>query len=193
MQTFPQLFRVSPMLTLWLLLLTTPLSAQSDVPFMLTADSLQNGKSVELSKLNWKYQPGDDPRFADPQFDDHSWETLKGTAVTLAHIPQGGWRGIGWFRLRFQVDPTLAIQPLALVMAHYGASEVYLDGKLAQRFGAVGTRAQVEVASTPKSLPVNIRLDGGGRHVVAVRHWWMKCGTCPAAGASGSLGKAAGR
>jgi len=62
MQTFPQLFRVSPMLTLWLLLLTTPLSAQSDVPSTLMADSLQNGKSVELSKINWKYQPGDDPR-----------------------------------------------------------------------------------------------------------------------------------
>src|SRR5262245_7890912 len=174
MQTFPQLFRVSPMLTLWLLLLTTPLSAQSDVPFMLTADSLQNGKSVELSKLNWKYQPGDDPRFADPQFDDHSWETLKGTAVTLAHIPQGGWRGIGWFRLRFQVDPTLAIQPLALVMAHYGASEVYLDGKLAQRFGAVGTTPDAEVAYNPNTLPVNIALDARGEHVLAVRHSCME-------------------
>jgi len=174
MQTFPQLFRVSPMLTLWLLLLTTPLSAQSDVPSTLTADSLQNGKSVELSKINWKYQPGDDPRFADPQFDDHSWETLKGTAITLAHIPQSGWRGIGWFRLRLQVDPTLANQPLALVMVHYGASEVYLDGKLAQRFGAVGTTPDTEVAYNPNTLPVNIALDARGEHVLAVRHSCME-------------------
>jgi len=82
------------MLNLWLLLLTTSSSAQSDPALTLTAESLQNGKSVELSKLNWKYQPGDDPRFADPQFDDHLWETLKGTDITLAHIPSRGWRGI---------------------------------------------------------------------------------------------------
>ncbi|MBO0724494.1 MAG: SpoIIE family protein phosphatase [Blastocatellia bacterium] len=150
------------------------LSAQSAIAFTLTPDSLQNGKSVELSKLNWKYQPGDDPRFADPQFDDHSWETLKGAAITLANIPQSGWRGIGWFRLRLQVDPALTAQPLALVMAHYGASEVYLDGKLAQRFGAVGTTPDTEVAYNPNTLPVNIALDARGEHVLAVRHSCME-------------------
>ncbi len=174
MQTLPQLFRGLLMLTPWLLLLIPSLSAQSDAPLTLTADSLQNGKYVELSKLNWKYQPGDDPRFADPQFDDHSWETLKGTSITLAHVPQSGWRGIGWFRLRLQVDPTLATQPLALVMVHYGASEVYLDGKLAQRFGAVGTTPDTEVAYNPNTLPVNIALDARGEHVLAVRHSCME-------------------
>src|SRR5215510_9382069 len=174
MQTLPRLFRVSLMLNLWLPLLTTSLSAQSDVTFTLTADSLQNGKSVELSKLNWKYQPGDDSQFADPQFDDHLWGTLQGTAITLAHIPQSGWRGIGWFRLRLQVAPALANQPLALVMVHYGASEVYLDGKLAQRFGMVGTTPDTEVAYNPNTLPINIALDARGEHVLAVRHSCME-------------------
>jgi serine phosphatase RsbU (regulator of sigma subunit) len=167
-------FRVLLMPGLWLLLLTTSLSAQSEASFTLTADSLQNGKSVELSKLDWKYQPGDDPRFADTQFDDHSWETLQGTAITLAHIPQGGWRGIGWFRLRLRVDTALANLPLALVMAHYGASEVYLDGKLAQRFGVVGTTPDSEVAYNPNTLPINIALDARGEHVLAVRHSCME-------------------
>ena len=61
MKILPRLFRVLLTLSLWLLLLTTSLSAQSDGTFTLTAASLQNGDSVELSKLNWKYQPGDDP------------------------------------------------------------------------------------------------------------------------------------
>jgi len=174
MEILPRLFRVLLMLSLWLLLLTTSLSAQSDGIFTLTADSLQNGKPVELSKLNWKYQPGDDPRFADPQFDDHLWEPLKGTAITLAHIPQSGWRGIGWFRLRLQVDPMLASQPLALVMVHYGASEVYLDGKLVQRFGTVGTTPDTEVAYNPNTLPINIVVDARGEHVLAVRHSCME-------------------
>jgi serine phosphatase RsbU (regulator of sigma subunit) len=159
---------------MWLLLLTAPLTARSDALFTLTSDSLQSGRSIELSKLDWKYQPGDDPRFADPQFDDHSWETLKGSAITLASIPQSGWRGIGWFRLRFQIDPALATQPLALVMVHYGASEVYLDGKLAQRFGSVGTTPDTEVAYNPNTLPINIALDARGEHVLAVRHSCME-------------------
>jgi serine phosphatase RsbU (regulator of sigma subunit) len=170
MQTLPRLFRVLLMLSLWLLLSTTFLSAQSDVTFTLTADSLQKGKSVELSKLNWKYQPGDDPQFADPQFDDRAWETLNGTAITLDRIPKSGWRGLGWFRLRLKADPALAQQPLALVMVHYGASEVYLDGKLVQRFGAVGTTPDTEVAYNPNTLPINIVLDARGEHVLAVRH-----------------------
>jgi hypothetical protein len=166
------------------------LSAQSDVTFMLTADSLRNGASVELSKLDWKYQPGDDPRFADPQFDDHSWGTLKGTAITLAHIPQGGWRGVGWFRLRLRVDPTLVTRPLALVMAHYGASEVYLDGKLAQRFGAVGTTRMRKSLTTPTRCPSTLRWTRAASMCwpYDIRAW--KCGTCPAAGASGLPGKA---
>ena len=58
MQPRTPLFRVL-ILNLWLLLLTTSSSAQSDPALTLTAESLQNGKSVELSKLNWKYLPGD--------------------------------------------------------------------------------------------------------------------------------------
>src|SRR5689334_10905284 len=136
--------------------------AQTNETLTLTADSLQNSQYVELSKLLWKYQSGDDPRFADPQFDDRAWETLNGTAITLNNIPKSGWRGIGWFRLRLHVDPALANRPLALVMVHYGASEIYLDGKLVEHFGrvgTVGTPPEQEVAYNPNTLPINIALD----------------------------------
>ena len=87
---------------LWLLLilwfLTTAVYGQDT--FTLTAEQLQNGKSVELDKLGWKYSPNDDPLFADLQFDDRAWETLNGTAITLDSIPNSGWQGLGWFRLR---------------------------------------------------------------------------------------------
>jgi hypothetical protein len=159
---------------LCLLLFSCAAVAQSQEAFMLTAASLQNGKAVELDKLAWKYQPGDEPTWAEPQFDDRAWETLQGTAITLAHIPLSGWRGIGWFRLRLQVDPMVGSQPLALVMVHYGASEVYLDGKLVQRFGTVGTTPDTEVAYNPNTLPINIVLDTRGEHVLAVRHSCME-------------------
>lgn len=161
---------------LWtfLLLLTSCALAQSAEVFTLTTESLQNGKSVELDKLSWKYSPSDEPQFADPQFDDRAWEQLNGTAITLNRIPKSGWRGIGWFRLRLQVDPTLANQPLALVMVHYGASELYLDGQLVEGFGKVDTTPETEVAFNPNTLPVNIALGARGEHVLAVRHSCME-------------------
>ncbi|NOT60310.1 MAG: SpoIIE family protein phosphatase, partial [Acidobacteria bacterium] len=160
------------------ILLLAALTAQAQPAITITADQLQNGKSVELDKLGWKYLPAslanDDPRFADPQFDDRAWETLSGTAITLDSIPKSGWRGLGWFRLRLQVDPALANQSLALVMVHYGASEIYLDGKLVQRFGTVGATPEAEVVYNPNTLPANIALDARGEHVLAVRHSCME-------------------
>ena len=151
----------------WLLLAS---SGQAQTTPSLTFDSLQNGKSFELDKLDWKYSPGDDPQFADPQFDDRAWETLHGTAITLDRIPKSGWHGIGWFRLRLQVDPALANQPLALVMVHYGASEIYLDGKPLEHFGTVGTPPEAEVEYNPNTQPFDIVLDGRSEHIIAVRH-----------------------
>ncbi|MFN0109477.1 MAG: SpoIIE family protein phosphatase, partial [Blastocatellia bacterium] len=173
----------------WLVLWFLPLAAHAQDVFTLTADRLQNGQAVELDKLGWKYSPNDDPRFADPQFDDRAWETLNGTAITLDGIsksgwPKSGWRGIGWFRLRLQIDPALANQPLALAMAHFGASEIYLDGRLVQSFGTIGATPKTEVGYNPNTLPFGIVLDGFSEHVIAVRYsclvmrdstsWWSR-------------------
>ncbi|MBL8205267.1 MAG: SpoIIE family protein phosphatase [Blastocatellia bacterium] len=158
----------------WLVLWLWPLAAHAQDAFTLTAASLQNGQAVELDKLGWKYSPNDDPRFADPQFDDHAWETLSSTAIMLNNIPKSGWQGIGWFRLRLKADPALASQSLALVMVHYGASEIYLDGKLVERFGTVGTTPETEVAYNPNTLPIYITLDARDEHVLAVRHSCME-------------------
>ncbi len=139
----------------------------------LSSESLINGKTVELDKLEWKYLSNDDPRFADSQFDDRSWESLNGTAITLDNIPKSGWQGIGWFRLRLQVDPALANQPLALVLVHYGASEIYLNGKLIKSYGTVGATPESEVEYNPNTVPLAVVLDGRGEHVIAVRHSCM--------------------
>ncbi len=149
--------------------LITLITAQAQT--VLTADQLQNGQSVELDKLGWKYAPGDELRFADPQFDDSAWEMLNGTAITLDSIPKSGWRGIGWFRLRLKIDDALVNQQLALIMDHWGASEVYVDGKLINRFGKVGTTAETEEAFRPNKIPVLFNFDANQReHLIAVRH-----------------------
>lgn len=99
---------------------------------------------------------------------------MSGTAITLNSIPKSVWRGIGWFRLRLKPDPALTNQPLALVMVHYGASEIYLDGRLVESFGTVGTSPETESAFNPNTLPINLTLDARGEHVLAVRHSCME-------------------
>ncbi len=156
----------------WLLLILGVwlAAAQGQDTFTLTADSLQNGQAVELDKLGWKYSPNADPRFADPQFDDRAWETLKGTAMGRDSLPQNGWLGIGWFRFHLRVIPELADVPLNLEMSHLGASEIYLDGKLIGRFGVVGKTRAEEVGFNPNALPLGVVFQSGSDHIIAVRY-----------------------
>ncbi len=159
-------------------------AAQGQGVFTLTPENLQNGQAVELDNLDWKYSPGDDPRFADPQFDDRSWATLTNSAKP--QDSSSGWRGIGWFRLHLRVAPELANVVLNLEMAHYGASEVYVNGKLIRRVGVVGKTLSEETVYNPNALPLGIVLKTEMEQVIAVRYsfqqaadvnsflaWWL--------------------
>ena len=155
-------------LTVLLMLLTIIIAAQAQAQPVttLSSDQLQNGKSVELDKLGWKYAPGDEPQFADPQFDDRAWATLTDSAKP----EDSAWSGIGWFRLHLRVAPELANVPLNLEMAHLGASEVYLNGKLIKRFGVVGKTLAEETAYNPNGMPLIVVLQAGTEHLFAVRY-----------------------
>ncbi|MBL8205837.1 MAG: hypothetical protein JNM09_16505, partial [Blastocatellia bacterium] len=135
---------------------------------VLTADQLQNGQAVELDKLGWKYSPNDDPRFADPQFDDSAWATLA-SSVKPQDSPSG-WRGIGWFRLHLRVAPELSNVALNLEMAHLGASEVYVNGRLIKYFGVVGKTLAEETGFNPNALPLAVVLQADSEQVIAVRY-----------------------
>jgi len=154
----------------WLVLWLWPLTAHAQDAFTLTAASLQNGQAVELDKLGWKYSPNDDPRFAEPQFDDRAWETLNNTLIKFSSVPQSGWRGIGWFRLHLRVAPELVSVPLNLEMFHLGASEIYLNGKQIGRFGVVSTRHTTEIPYEPNALPLGIVFPAETGQVIAVRY-----------------------
>ncbi|HEX4951418.1 MAG TPA: SpoIIE family protein phosphatase, partial [Blastocatellia bacterium] len=148
------------------ILLLALVAAQAQT--ILTAAQLQNGQAVELDKLGWKYSPDDDPRFADPQFDDRAWATLASSAK-----PQespSGWRGIGWFRLHLRVASELANVALNLEMAHLGASEVYVNGKLIRRFGVVGKTLAEETGFNPNAQPLGVVLQADSEQVIAVRY-----------------------
>ncbi len=108
----------------------------SSPALVLTADSLVDG--IRLDDRLWKYHPGDNLQWANPEFDDSSWE-IGDTWLNSNDLPRSGWTGIGWFRLHIAVDSTLHNRLLALNVRHWGASEIYIDGKLVAQFGKVGS------------------------------------------------------
>ena len=148
----------------------TFLRAQVNETFNLTADKLENGKTVELNNAGWVFRAGDEANWANPNFDDSAWERLDDSALAIDKLSQTNWRGIGWFRLRVQIPSELADEQLALRMWQWGASEVYLDGKLIHRFGTVGANADSEQAYNPNGFPIGVSFGASGEHLIAVRH-----------------------
>lgn len=73
----------------------------------------------------WRYQPGHDPRFAEPAADDRAWGTaspfFEGSAT-----PEN-WPGEGWFRQRVEVPSDG--QPYGLFVTYSGGFELFVDGR----------------------------------------------------------------
>jgi hypothetical protein len=133
------------------------------------------GQTLDLGSTAWMYKPGDDPGWADPLLDDRNWEKLPGSAITFGQTPRSGWHGIGWFRLRINAGAGFEGRPLALMVVHFGASEIYLGGRLIQRNGMIGSTPETEEAFNPNTMPAAIALDSRpGGHLLAIRHSSME-------------------
>ena len=139
-------------------------------PVIVSADNLKNAQTISLSEREWKYQPGDDLRWAEKATEDTDWEAVVPGSLTGMTLPKSGWKGIGWFRLPVVVDESLVGQPLGLTVSHPGASEIYVDGKLMQSFGRVAGNQNEEATYNPNLTPVGITFAEAGRHTIAIRY-----------------------
>ena len=123
-----------------------------------------------FSNSGWKYHPGDDARWKDVAYNDSDWN-ISQTDFQLDSIPKSMWKGMGWFRLKLIIDSSLYNQVVALVMTHYGASEIYLDGKLINQFGTPDKNTAIEKKLRPLfAQPVMLSLDNRPEHLLAVRY-----------------------
>jgi serine phosphatase RsbU (regulator of sigma subunit) len=99
------------------------------------------GPSIVLE--NWKYQSGDNPQWADPDFDDSEWEIVH-PLLRKDRMPESGWDNIGWFRIKIVVDSSLHGVPLGLNLDYAGAADLYLNGDSLYQFGTVTAKADSE-------------------------------------------------
>ena len=123
----------------------------------------------------WRFAIGDDPRWADPGYDDSAWPTID---VSQPASSQGidSYSGFAWYRM--QIDPrqlaavgaTSGGQPLVLLVTpnSVGQLAVYINGIETGR-----TRGMDEHLSMYQSPPFTVPLppSSNGPIVLAIRTW----------------------
>ncbi|MGH1365544.1 MAG: ATP-binding protein [Calditrichia bacterium] len=165
--------QVMQFLILWLCLLPLPdLFAQTIDSTTFLDDSLYNEDNFINLHHNWRFHAGDNMAWANPAFDDGDWEQVAATGLLSTQLPKNGWNGIGWFRLRLEVDSSLRGVPLALLYRQTGAAEIYLNGKLIHSVGRVSTTQENEesLLATEIQRPLRIVFDDKTNHLLAIRY-----------------------
>ncbi len=149
-----------------LLLIPFASSAQPKRMHYLTNDSLPRKIAY-----GWAFHQGDSAQWASADYNDSLWE-LTGAALYYQlnpKKPSDTFSSMGWLRYTLFIDSSLLIQPLAYTLTHYGASEVYIDGKLTSSAGYISTPDSI-IYEDPQNQPVTFVLSTPGRHVIAVRY-----------------------
>jgi serine phosphatase RsbU (regulator of sigma subunit) len=135
----------------------------TDDPIVLSGDLSDRTQIV----FGWRYQPGDDPGWATPELDDSAWPVVSSLLPANEEIA-GGWPRVGWFRRTLRLADGMPATAIAIRVEHYGASEVYLDGRLVIRNGIVSPDPAVERPVYTNNFD-GIALEPGRTHTLAVR------------------------
>jgi hypothetical protein len=135
---------------------------------------------ADLSRAKWRFHPGDDPRWADPSFDDSQWPLLSGRA---SWDSQGykGLTGFGWYRIHVTLPPA---QPVVFAGQMCNNYEAFADGRKIGAWGPVGPGSIPMFDQFAWSTAVLIP-QHAGEVVVAVRVWFSPFRWCQAGGFSG--------
>jgi len=142
------------------------------LPLLLGATALQVAAAQAKPPLQYpvRYHFGDNPGWANPNFDDSSWAVAPGG---LFRLPPYHSDGIVWIRFSVPVPADSGARAsLWLVNPHATSEQVFLDGKLIGQSG--------ELPPNPKGvlLPVFTVLDAGGISqqvsfaTIALRLWY---------------------
>lgn len=157
------------LLTILLLLIAMHSTAQTwtgGVTY-LTKDSVATLYNLEE---NWLFHSGDNMVWAGKGYDDSQWMRLDPQLKYKKGIDSIFKGNHGWFRLHVYIDSSLKNKQLAMRVAQYGASEIYLDSVKIITYGKIHSHKDSVEYFNPHGLPFSIgSLDTGG-HVIAVRY-----------------------
>ncbi|HEY9177975.1 MAG TPA: adenylate/guanylate cyclase domain-containing protein [Flavipsychrobacter sp.] len=133
----------------------------------LTKDSVATLYNLEE---NWLFHNGDNMAWAAKDYNDSQWMRLDPQLKYKKGIDSIFKGNRGWFRVHIYIDSSLKNQQLALRVAQYGASEIYLDGVKIITYGKIHPHKDSVEYFDPHGLPVAIGSLDPGKHVIAVRY-----------------------
>ncbi|WP_052958602.1 sensor histidine kinase [Maribacter thermophilus] len=120
--------------------------------------------------MDWRFQKGDNILWANPEFDDSTWNEFSSNNLNLLDgknvIADRG--EIIWLRKRIMADQSLN-DALVLNIFQEGASEIYLDGKLIHQLGNVSSNKDEVIYHNPFSQVLHLPLEIGKEQILAVR------------------------
>lgn len=128
-----------------------------------------NGTPVlEVMDSAWYYKVADDVAMAAPEYNDSDWAMIDPRMRGDSSFSM--LNGVAWFRKHVYVPDSVVEMPLAINMSHYGASQVYVDGKLLNTYGRIGNDKEHTEYSNPLMKPVFFHFNDTGMHLIAVRY-----------------------
>ena len=125
--------------------------------------------SLPVGEIKWRYSPGDDTLWAEPNYDDSKWE-LVDPWLDMLKPEAEKWNGIGWFRKVIKIDSTLLNKTFGAYIHQDGASEIYLNGKKIFEFGKVSKNKADEEFFDPSNTPFVFSFDSNTVYTIAVRY-----------------------
>jgi signal transduction histidine kinase len=115
----------------------------------------------------WLFHPGNELPATDSN--NVTWTVANTELLQSKNGKPLEMHGVGWYQKGFDVPVSFRGKPVALHTAQFGASEIFLDGKLIQRYGLVGSSIEDEKIFVPRK-PIIISLDSQSHHTLLVHY-----------------------
>ncbi len=127
----------------------------------------KDAQEINLNK-DWHFCSGDNSEWANPKFNDSKWDTVS-LPLSIGELIPFKYNGNVWLRSTFTITRKQTSTPFYFTVRQFGASEIYLDGKLINQFGKVGNSESNEELFNPYNTPIPFIIDSVGIHHIAVR------------------------
>ena len=174
--------RIFTILLLYALISSINVFAETGDTLFISEESLMGGtfygsfgfylaapSSLPVGEIKWRFSPGDDTLWAEPNYDDSKWE-LVDPWMDMLNPEAEKWNGIGWFRKVIKIDSTLLNKTFGAYIHQDGASEIFLNGKRIFTFGKVSDNKADEEFFDPSNTPFVFSFDTSTVYTIAVRY-----------------------